>query len=583
MHRSHAALIFQQTVPFLASAVALCAACTGSIGSEGRSTNGATSPTSGSTGSTAVSPPGSGSSSPGSASGSAPAAMADPNAAGIMPLRRLTNREYNDTVRDLLGDTTQPANQFPSDRDPTFEFRRAGDLAEQDATLLQTAAEALAATAVTNLTTLLPCAASANDACAQQFITQFGQRAFRRPVSTPEATRLTALYTTGRTTLNLAFPDAIGLLLQAILQSPQFLYHWEAAPTDAPIVEGSVIRLSGYQIASRLSYFIWGSMPDAALFAAAAAGQLDTPMGVGMAARRLLADPKARTTVSSFFSDWLALDGLAARAKDTTLYPQYTPALQTAMLNETSTFVQSVVFDGDGHWSTLLGAPYSFIDSSLAPLYGAQVTGTGVQRTMLNPAQRAGFLTQASFLSLTGAADGSDPPRRGKAVLNALMCRPLPPPPANVPPAAPASAGGTTRQRFTEHDMNACARGCHTTMDPIGFAFENYDGIGGYRTMDNGLPVDATGSVSLDGTTQNFNDAVGLVQLLAKSTQVRQCFSTEWSRFALVRTDTPDDAASLQAVGLAFAQDTSSVQDLIAAVSTMRSFRYRSPSPGETP
>jgi len=173
--------------------------------------------------------------------------------------------------------------------------------------------------------------------------------------------------------------------------------------------------------------------------------------------------------------------------------------------------------------------------------------------------------------------------RRGKFVYTKLLCQQMPPPPANVPPPAPASAGGTTRQRFTTHDQNACAKGCHTVMDPIGFGFENYDGIGQYRTMDNGSPVDATGSITLDGKQQTFNDAIGLVTLLAKSPEVRSCFAGEWSRFALSRTDTSDDAASLQATSAAFASDTASVQDLIAAVATMRSFRYRSLSPGETP
>jgi hypothetical protein len=580
VHRSHVAPIFQKTWPFVASGLVLCAACTGYIGSSGAAPQGSSSGSNGG-GGTGGSVGSGNAASP--SNPSTPSDMTDPNAAGVMPLMRLTNREYDDTVHDLLGDTTQPATQFASDRDPTFEFRRAGDLAEQDATLLETAAESLAAAAIPNLNTMLPCASTGGDACAQQFITQFGQRAFRRPLSSSEASRLMALYTTGRTTLNLAFPDAISLLIEAMLQSPQFLYHWEVSPTDAPIYDGSVLQLGAYQIASRLSYFIWGSMPDDTLFAAAASGELNTVAGVTTAARRLLADPKARGTVSSFFSDWLALDGLAARAKDTTLYPQYTPALQAAMLAETSTFVQTVVFDGDGRWSTLLGAPYSYIDQSLGTLYGAQVVGTGVQRTMLNPSQRAGFLTQGSFLALTGTTEGSDPPRRGQAVLTKLLCRPLPPPPANVPPAAPASAGGTTRERFTEHDMNPCAQGCHTTMDPIGFAFENYDGIGGYRTTDNGLPVDASGSLSIDGAKQSFNDAIGLVQILTKSSEVRQCFSTEWARYALDRPDTPDDQASLAAVALAFSQDTAGVQDLMTAVATMRSFRYRSPAPGEMP
>ena len=552
--------------------------------SEGRITGGApTGEPGGGTGTPAGAAGTSGGGGTGTAGSTAPA---DPNAAGVMPLLRLTNREYNNTVRDLLGDTSQPANQFATDRDPAFEFRRAGTVAVQDATLIRTAAEGLAAAAAPKLVNgmLLPCdPATGEDACAQAFITTFGRRAFRRPVATDEATRLTSLYTAARTGLKLSFADAISVVVEAILQTPQFLYHWEAAPTALNIHEGAVVRLGSYQIASRLSYFIWGSMPDETLLAAAAAGQLDTAAGVQTAARRLLADPKAKETVASFFADWMGLDGLAARTKDTNVYKTYTAATQQAMLDETSAFVENVTFGGDGRLATLLGAPYSYLDATLAPLYGATSTSTGtaMTKTALNPAQRGGLLTQGSFLALTGNADGSNPVRRGKFVYTKLMCNTLPPPPANVPLPAPASAGGTTRQRFEVHDQNACARGCHTSMDPIGFGFENYDGIGQYRTMDNGSPVDATGTITLDGTPQTFTDAIGLVGLLAKSPEVRTCFAGEWSRFALGRVDTDGDAASLQATAAAFASDTASLQDLMAAVATMRSFRYRSPSPGE--
>jgi hypothetical protein len=516
-----------------------------------------------------------------------PTGPADPNAAGPMPMRRLTNREYNNTVRDLLGDASQPANQFPSDRDKGFEFRRAGDLAAQDATLLRTAAETLAANAKAKVAPnmLLPCdpATAGEDACAQQFIAKFGLRAFRRPVTAAEATRLTSLYASARTTLALNFADAIGVVIEGILQSPQFLYHWEAPPPDPSIHEGAVVRLSPYQIASRLSYFVWGSMPDDALLASAAAGKLDTAVGLQTEARRLLTDAKAKTTVSSFFTDWLELDGLPDRTKSAAAYPEYTAAVQAAMLDETRTFVESVSFGGDGRLATLLGAPYSYINQTLGALYGAQGTGAMMLKTDLPAAQRAGFLTQGAFLALTGNADGSNPVRRGKAVYTKLLCHTLPPPPANVPAPKPASAGGTTRQRFVEHDQNACARGCHSAMDPIGFAFEGYDGIGKYRTMDNGQAVDATGTITLDGVSHAFDGAVALVGLLAASPEVRACFAAEWSRYALLRDATTADAASLQAAAAAFAGDAASIQDLMVVVATMRSFRYRSPSPGEMP
>jgi hypothetical protein len=526
---------------------------------------------------------GSGAATPGPGGSVNPAAPGDPNAAGTLPLRRLTRREYNATVRDLLGDTTLPADQFPSDRDDTFAFRRSGVVAVQDATLIRSAAESLAAGAVRNLATLLPCnAATAGEpVCAKQFVDGFGPRAYRRPLSQADTDHLMALYTAGRTALKLAFPDAIGLVIEGILQSPAFLYHWEAPPV-APVREGMLVKLSPYEVASRLSYFLWGSMPDKDLFAAAAANKLGTPVELDAQARRLLADARAKDAVAAFFDDWLNLDGIKDKAKDAKAYPEYNDALKTAMTAESRAFFGNVIFDGDGRWSTLLGATYSFVNQALGGVYGLpQVRGTAMQRTDLNPAQRAGFLTQPGFLALTGAADGSHPVRRGLAVYEKLLCRELPPPPANVPPAKPPTPGVSTRQRFIEHDMNECAKACHAQMDSIGFAFENYDGIGKYRTMDNGQPVDATGSVSLDGSNKSFANAVELSGLLAKSDDTRRCFATEWMRFALVRSETAADQASVNAAAAGFARTESGVRDLLVAVATSRTFRYRSPSPGE--
>ena len=514
-----------------------------------------------------------------------PTTTGDRVAAGVLPLRRLTIREYDNTVRDLLGDMSAPGKQFPDDRDETFAFRRAHPVAVQDAKLIRAAAESLAAAAARNLGAILPCdPAGGEQACASRFVSEFGLRAFRRPLTTDEAARLTALYGNGRNTLKLGFADAIGLVIEGMLQAPAFLYHWEAQ--DGPAVkEGPVVRLGHYQIASRLSYFLWGSMPDRELFAAAAAGKLGTAVEVEAQARRLLDDPRARDTVAAFFEEWLAVDMLDEKAaKDPKVYPEWNDALKAAMAAETDAFVQNVVFDGDGRWSTLLGASYSFLNQALGGVYGMpQVTGAELRRTDLNQAQRAGFLTQPSFLALTGAADGSHPVRRGKAIYEKLLCRELPPPPANVPPAKPASAGGSTRERFTEHDTNDCARGCHNLIDPLGFAFENYDGIGKYRTMDNGKMVDASGEVTLDGVTKKFANAVELSALLAGSAEARRCFATQWVRFALAREESGADTASVDTAAAGFADPTATVRDLMAGIATMRSFRYRSPSPGEAP
>jgi Protein of unknown function (DUF1592)/Protein of unknown function (DUF1588)/Protein of unknown function (DUF1595)/Protein of unknown function (DUF1585)/Protein of unknown function (DUF1587) len=505
----------------------------------------------------------------------------DPNAAGPRPLSRLTRREYDNTVRDLLGDDSRPASAFADDHDRAFSFRRAGLVATQDADLLSTAAAVLAERAMASPASVLPCtAASGEAACASKFIAELGLKAYRRPLSEPETQRLTALYENARGVQQMSFEAAIQLLLEAILQSPAFLYHWES-PYASRVVEQGVVKLAGYDVASRLSYFIWGSMPDQALFEAAAGGKLSTDAEIGEQARRMLADPKARDATAAFFREWLELDQIAALPKSDREYPQYTDELKQAMLGETSAFVQSVIFEGGGKLETLLSADFSFSNQSLSAVYGGSAVGSELTRSPLDTGQRRGLLTQPAFLTLSGAPDGSHPVKRGKAVYVKLMCGVLPPPPANVPPAQPASAGGTTRQRFAAHDQNACATGCHALMDPLGFAFEHYDGIGRYRTTDNGQPVDASGKIPIDGVEHAFADATQLTQLLATSDTVRQCFSKQWFRFAMSRLETEADAASLSSIAAAFAKNQFDVRDLAPAIASSRSFRYRSLAAGE--
>ena len=516
----------------------------------------------------------------GSTSGGA-GSVTDPNAVGPRPLYRLTRREYNNTVRDLLQDATQPADDFPDDRDRSFLFRRAGLVATQDADLLRTAAETLAKTAIKTPATLLPCdPATGEDACAAKFISDFGKRAYRRPLSDGEITRLTAFYQNARTAQKMTFNDAIETLLEGILQSPAFLYHWEA-PDLAPKLSGAAVQLGPYDVASRLSYFIWGTMPDAALFDAAAAGKLGSDADITAQARRMLADDKAKDAATAFFREWLELDDIAPLPKDAKAYPDYNDALKGALVDGTDAFAESVLFEGGGKLETLLTADYTFSNQVLAKVYGNSASGTTFSKTMLDTSQRLGLLTEPAFLTLAGSPDGSNPVKRGKAVYTKLLCGVLPPPPPNVPPAKPATAGGTTRQRFTEHDQNECAKGCHLLMDPLGYAFEHYDGIGRYRTMDNGQPVDSTGTVNIDGKDQTFADAVELTKILSTSSNVRDCFAKQWFRFAVGRTETDGDAPSIASIATAFATNQFDMRDLAPAIAASRSFRFRSVAAGE--
>jgi hypothetical protein len=520
---------------------------------------------------------------PSSSAGSAgaPPQQTPTASVGPRPLTRLTRREYNNTVRDLLGDASRPADDFADDHDRTFLFRRSGLVATQDAELLRDGAEQLAKSALAKLSELLPCApASGEDACAAQFITSFGLRAFRRPLSEAETTRLTALYRDARDTQKLDFNGAIGVLIEGMLQSPAFLYHWES-PYATPVRDGDAVALAPYDVAARLSYFIWGSMPDRALFDAAAAGTLASETDITAQAARMLADDKAKDSVNAFFREWLEIDQLSALPKDGASYPEYDDGLKAAVVAETETFAQSVLLEGGGKLQTLLTADYSFSNQLLGKVYGGTSTGTALTKTALDPSRRLGLLTHPSFLAMTGSPDGSNPVKRGKAVYLKLLCGTLPPPPPNVPPAKPASAGGTTRERFAEHGQNECARGCHQLMDPIGFAFEHYDGIGRYRDMDNGKLVDSSGTLKLDGADVTFKDAVELSRALATSDTVRSCFAKQWFRFAFGRLETQGDASSLTSIQNAFAARDFDMHDLAPAIAVSRSFRFRSLAAGE--
>lgn len=515
----------------------------------------------------------------------------DPNAAGVRSLRLLSAREYINTVRDLLGDTTVQLSSLPAgDEDrsavPSFAFRVDHAVATQDGDLLQKAAESLARNSLARLTTLLSCAtppaASAESTCLNQFLTSFMVKMYRRPLSTAETASLTALYQLGRSTLALGFNDAIVLLIEASLQSPAFLYHWERDPGQATIREGSVVKLGNYELANRLSYFLWGSMPDAALFAAAAAGQLAEADQVQAQVRRMLKDPKASSAIVDFFSDWLDIDVLPDTSKDATVYPMYNDDLVGAMTSEVEQLVTGLVMNGTARFADLLTGTSSYANQPLAALYGVSgVTGNTFRSVSLNPAQRSGLLTTAAFLAITGDAAESNPPRRGKAIYTKLLCKQLSPLPAVVPPPAPASQGGTLRQRMEEHDKNACTAGCHNIIEPFGFAFEEYGGIGEFRTSDNGLPVDASGTVELDGQMRSFRDAPGLIAALAVSETVQSCFATQWLRYAFGRFETEGDLASIQSATGAFRDSAGDIRELLVELSTSRTFRFRTAASGE--
>jgi hypothetical protein len=438
------------------------------------------------------------------------------------------------------------------------------------------AAEALSAQATTNLPKLMGCdpATSGEDTCAAQFIASFGQRAYRRPVDSEERSQLMALYTDSKSQYD--FKSAVGLVLQAVLQSPEFLYRVELGKIAA---NPQLVQLTSNEIATRLSYFLWGTTPTPELLLLATAGEFDTAAGIERQARLMVADPRSHETVKSFHEQWLELDTLPMKSKDTSVYPLFDDAMRTSMREETLRFVEDVVFKQDGTVATLLTSSSSFIDAKLATLYGVKgFVAKDFQRTALDPTQRIGLLTQASTLAIHAKANQSSPVHRGKFVRERLLCEQLSPPPAGliiVPPDPDPNA--STRERFAEHSKNATCAGCHTLMDPIGFGFEHYDGIGAYRDMDGKFNVDATGQVNASRDADGpFDGVPELAQRLAKSQEVRDCVAGQWFVYTFGRSVNNElDKCSRESLYRAFEASGYKIPELLVALTTTDAFRYR--------
>lgn len=491
---------------------------------------------------------------------------------GRSPLRRLTRAEYDNTVRDLLGDTSRPAQKFEPDT-LADGFTNNADTQNVGTNLAQqylTAAEDLSVNATKNLTQLMGCDPAADgEACVRLFVGRFGQRAWRRPLSTQEIDRLVAAYTKARADLDVT--TSAQTLLQVILLSPNFLYRVEHG---VPSAGATVVPLTSWEVASRLSYLLLGSMPDDALFAAAAGDALRTPEQVAAQARRLLAATGGAVTdrVAQFFVEWLRLVNIDRLGKDTAAFPTFKPTLGPQLGEETRTFVKKTLFGGPGDLGTLFTAPYTYASAEVAALYGAGPPGPD-GKVALNPAQRAGLLTQAAVLATFAKADTTDPVHRGKFIWESLFCGSVPAPPANVNITPPMVTPNTTaRQRFTEHRSSAGCASCHVVMDPIGLALENYDALGRWREQENGFPIDASGELKGTDVDGPFLGGVALGRKLAGSKKVADCAVRQLFRFGYGRYDVAEDAPTIDHLAAAFDTSHQKVLDLLVAMTQVPAF-----------
>jgi hypothetical protein len=504
----------------------------------------------------------------------------------VSQLRRLTVLEYRNTLRDLLGVTDAQALELAGDQQARTSGYTTGAAitTAADARKLLEGTERLVLAAMPNLAPGLPCIkdAAAAEPCARQFIEQFGRRAFRRPLVDDEVTHWVGLYNAQRDpAVGASFSEAIRGVTVALLQSPNFNYRRELAP-GAAIKDGSFVRFNSHEMASRLSYSFWASMPDERLFELADAGKLQTAQAVQQEARRLLAHPKAKDAYTDFATQWLNLAPVVSSQKATAL--NFTPEVGKAMLAETGAFFADIFMGANatGRMDQLFTSNRSFADATLAKIYGIPgVTGDVLSPVTLDPKQRSGLFTQLTFLTMHGDSEGSFPTRRGAEIMRRALCHEIEiPPDGVVPDVKPPSPGVTTRQRFEEHSKNPCAS-CHFLFDPIGFAFENYDGIGRYRTTDNDQPVDASGTLQLGSGTVKFKDAVELMPALAAAEEVRSCLATQWTRYLLRREESKGDMPSLEAIQKAFRDSSYDMRELLVAIVSSDAFMRRTPAAGE--
>jgi hypothetical protein len=481
-------------------------------------------------------------------------------------VRRLTHAQYDNTVRDLLGDYSRPAERFPPE-DYVDGFKNQLTAQNMPPLLVETystAAERLALNAfrIGDINGLVPCKPSAfSDAkCRDAFVRRFGLRAFRRPLTDDEVKRYAAVFAE-QAKVNRRFLDGARVVVEAMLQSPNFLFHVESGPDGT---------FNDYDVASRLSYLLWNTMPDEALFAAAAKGELRTAEGRERAARRMLEnEPRGREALDQFFAEWLRFDRVVNAVKLRNRYPAFTPELALAMAEETRTLLHHLVWK-DLNFMEALTADYSFLTSELAEVYGvpAPADQFDIVKFPANT-RRAGLLGQGTFLASTAGPTDTSPTARGIFIRERLLCQHVPPPPPGVittlpDPLVDQKPKGR-RQLMVEHVENPTCASCHRLMDPIGFGFEHFDAIGRWREQEmipvpgrgggggrGGPPpipleIDAQGEIA--GLPNSaFSGAKEIGALLANSPTCQECIVRQMFRYSYGRLETSADEATIDRI-----------------------------------
>jgi hypothetical protein len=503
----------------------------------------------------------------------------DEKALSPAPVRRLSHVEYNRTVKDLFAGVDLPTQTFAEDL-RVHGFENNAKAMNPSPVLIEqydTSAELIAKLVAAQKDKVLPCMPSSDSdmACGTKAIAALGARAFRRPLTDDEQGRYQAFF--AKEMNEISWNAALELTISALLQSPQFLYRLEFGASNA---RGSTLPLDDYEMASRLSYFLWQSMPDKELFDAAEAGELNTTEEVEAQARRMLDDPRAQLAISDFHRQWLDFDRLLQQNKDPTLFPQWNDSVRASLYEETDRFVRHV-FDkdeGSGTVSELLTSTTTFADPNVAMIYGVSVPGPGFSQVELPGDERSGILTLGTFLASRAHSTNGSPPLRGVAVLDFVLCDRPPPPPPTANTSAPMQDPNkphTNRQLFEERTSPSLCQTCHKQINGIGYAFEAFDSTGKFRKKDNGIDVDATGELIGTDVDGKYDGAVELSHKLAESHKVEACVVRNLYRYAHGRDEAKTDECKLDGLNEALDKAKGDLRELMVQITTTYEFMHR--------
>ncbi len=478
-------------------------------------------------------------------------------------------------VTDVLGVAAVAetvTSNFPSDVE-SLGFRNNARFQQVQPVLAQQyqdGAELIAIEAMKKLTTLLPCAAQATDACARTFISTVVSKLYRRPLTQVESDRYFAAFTRGKT--NLDFNTGITWVIHAALQSPGFLYRFEFDDTAA----GQPVRpLAAYEMASRLSFLLWGSVPDDVLLTAASKNELATAAQVEAQARRMLMDPKAQR-VTDFIDQWLDLDRLPDLKRDPTSFAG-TDGIGVDLRQESLLLAKSVIFDDNGTLENLFTSPNTFVNTRLAKHYGLPaVTGTGFSK-VAQPGNRLGIFMQGPRV-VHDKEDRTSIVRRGLSVRTQLLCQIVPAPPNDVQLDLGPIAGNLTQaQKLEAHRANPTCAACHKLMDPLGAPFEGLDALARPRAKDEGgrdvvVNGEITGTKTVNGPVA---DAAAMMTKIAKSPELSGCATLQAFRWGYGRKEEAADACAREQLQTRFDTSGGNLKELFVALTQTDDFLFR--------